>query len=146
MNVAEICFPRSLADWRSQAEAWGKATQSRNGKYEPYDLWRPLIPFFKSRGLTLWETTASYTTMYYVRAPKGTERAPDGFSYLSEYFPANGPPPLHDYIQQIVRGYVHFRVILQHRVSSSLRFSCNIICRLRILLSVRRAHWMVAMS
>lgn len=103
MDVAGIDFPQSLADWRSQAEAWGE-----NRKYEPYDLWRPLIPFFKSHGLTLWETPTNYPGhLYFIFAPKGTERAPDGFSYLSGYFP-DGPPPLQDYIQQIVRHYVHF--------------------------------------
>lgn len=95
-----VSMPKSLADWRSQAQAWGKT------EYDPYDLWRPLIPFLKTHGLTLWETDSDYPGIgYYLREPKGPERAPDGFSYLSEYYPDGSPTTVQDWYQQIVCRY-----------------------------------------
>lgn len=92
-------MPHSLADWRSQAQA---RTQT---EYEPYDLWRPLIPFFQSHGLALWEEPPNYPDWgyYRLRQPKGIERAPDGFSYLSEYYPDGSPSTMGDFFPQIVR-------------------------------------------
>lgn len=98
--IPAMSFPQTLEEWRKQGEAWGE-----NRKYEPYDLWRPFIPFFQSHGLTLWETSARYPLpTYNLLQPKGIERAPDGFSYLSEYFP-DGLPELEYHIQQVVRHY-----------------------------------------
>lgn len=100
-----MSLPRTLPDWRSQARAWEQT------KYNPYDVWRPLIPFFQSHGLTLWDTSPNYLTNgYYLVEPKDAERAPDGFAYLSGYFP-DGPPPMDDYFQYIVRRYVHYYVL-----------------------------------
>lgn len=111
-----MSLPQTLADWRKEAKAWGKT------KYQPYDLWRPLIPFFQNHGLALWETNSTYPgDGYFLIGPEGIERAPDGFSYLSSHFP-DGIPELNDFFQQIVRhsGYLGLqtsKLILSHLLS-----------------------------
>lgn len=111
--MSVVSMPRSLADWRRQAQAHTPETQ-----YEPYDLWRPLISFFQSHGLALWEAPPNYPGWgYQLLEPNGIERAPDGFSYLSQYYPDGSPPEIKDFFQQIV--YHHGRTIL---FSSKLMF------------------------
>lgn len=129
-------MPQSLADWRSQAQAGVKT------KYEPYDFWRSLVPYFQKNGLTLWETASSYPGVgYFLVEPKGVERVPDGFSYLSEYYPDGSPTTVQDFFQQVVRHCsVPFAAVFSHPL-------CALgICDLRTLSYVLRAQMMVGMS